>query len=77
MSDTRSNVEAAVTAAFRENDEMVSRWINVAEVIDAEGVRSVWIVTAEGQAPWDSIGLLGFAQQFEQARAVRECFDAD
>lgn len=41
--------------------ELVSKWVAVAEVIDADGHRWLRTFWPEGATPWDNIGMLSYA----------------
>lgn len=46
---------------------MATKFVLLAEVIDAEGDRCLWVCAREGQKPWDSLGLLQYGIALEQA----------
>lgn len=75
MTDTRESVTAALDQAFRDGGDMVTRWALVAEVIDEDGARSVWTLAPPEAKAWDTLGLLAFAQQIEQAEAVKQAME--
>lgn len=77
MSDTRDDVTEALAEAFRKTGFMAVKWAVVAEVIDEDGERSLWNLAPTGQLAWDTLGLLAFANQLEQADAVRNIMEAD
>ncbi len=73
MSATREAVTDAITQAFRDQGAMLTRWTLLAEVIDHEdGGRSLWVLAPPESTTWDTLGLLAFATQLEQAAAVQE-----
>lgn len=51
-------------------DSMVTKFVIVAETIDAEGERCVSSFTSIGLKRWDSMGLLQFALACENDRTV-------
>jgi hypothetical protein len=53
-------------------DEMITKWLAVVEVVDGDGKRWLRTLTNDGAQPWDNVGLLTFALQWEQAAAVRD-----
>lgn len=71
----REQIGAALDQAFRESGDMVTRWALVAEVIDEDGARSVWTLAPDEAKAWDTLGLLAFAQQVEQAEAVKQAME--
>lgn len=77
MSDERQAVADALDAAFRNGGDMVTRWALAAEVIDPGGERAVWVLAPDGAKAWDTLGLLAFAMQVEQAEAVRDALEGD
>jgi hypothetical protein len=60
---------AAVSDLIQQLDPgaMVTRYILLAEVIDADSERAVWAFTAPDATKWDSLGLLEFGRLREYA----------
>lgn len=56
----------AVAGALQTNGEFLTKFVLLAETVDAEGNRGVWTATSDGMTAWDSIGLLQFALYREQ-----------
>lgn len=50
---------------------MVTRWVALVESVDADGVRGVWPLTAEGMSAWDTLGLLSWGLEIERASIHR------
>lgn len=69
----RDRVADALSQALAGQAEMVTRWVAIVEVVDASGERAAYAFTPEGAKPWDSLGLLTFGIQLEQAATL----DAD
>lgn len=57
------------------HDEMITKWLAVVEVVDADGRRWLRTLTNDGATAWDNLGMLTFALQYEQAAAVRDAAD--
>lgn len=57
-----------------EPGSIVTRFVVVAEVIDADGIRGLWTDTHDGATRWDTLGLLTFALGQEKAAQVAERF---
>lgn len=74
MGDT---VGAAISNALHTADEMVTRWCAVIETIDGDGQRAAWLLCNDDAKPWDNLGLLAFATQAEQAKAVWDIHEDD
>lgn len=68
--EVRQKMGEAISQALYDQDQMVTRWVAVVEFVDADGVRMLWSLAPKDAKPWDSIGLLGFAVQLEQARTI-------
>jgi hypothetical protein len=51
---------------------MATRFALLIEVVDAEGERGLWAISPDGQKAWDTLGLLQYAIQLEQAASVRD-----
>jgi hypothetical protein len=50
---------------------MVTKWIILVEVVDEAGDRGMWTFTSPGATAWDSLGMLTYATQMEQAQHGR------
>jgi len=46
---------------------LVTRFVVIAEVIDAEGERAIWTDTSDGSTRWDTYGLLTYALEEERS----------
>lgn len=54
-------------------DFMLGRWTLIAEVVEAEtGERVMWTQSAEDQKRWETLGMIGWATQIEQAAQTAE-----
>lgn len=62
----------AIAQVMFEQDEMVTRWISIVEIIDANGTKMLWTLAPQEMRAWDSLGLLNFAIQMEQSRSTNE-----
>lgn len=63
----------AIDGAVGEHERgFVTKWIALVETVGPEGDRGVWALASDGVMAWDSLGLLTFGLQLEQARAVAE-----
>lgn len=51
----------------RHDGSIVNRWIVLADVMDPEGERALVSLAQADMKPWDSLGMLEFARQVEQA----------
>lgn len=63
----RDSVGNALAQAVAGESEMVTKWVALVEVLDADGERSAYVMAPDGAKPWDTLGLLTFAIQVEQA----------
>lgn len=52
--------------------EMVTRWVLIVETIDDKGERAAWTLAPPDAKTWDTLGLLAFGMQLEQAKAVTD-----
>ena len=64
------DVEAAVQGVASAHGQMLGRFALVAEVVESNGERTTWVACSRGQKPWESLGLLHFGLQAEQAWMV-------
>lgn len=53
--------DAMGKALHEDHGAMVTRWVAAIEVLDKEGVQSVWVLHSQGLAQWDMLGLLEVA----------------
>lgn len=51
---------------------MVTRWLALIETVEADGVRGIWALTADGMTAWDSKGMLTHALDIERAATLRD-----
>ena len=53
--------------------DVLIKWVAVVETLDSEtGKRALITATSEGMPAWDSLGLLTYGVQLEQAAAVHD-----
>lgn len=76
MSDNKDTarmvVEAVRGALGSAAGEMATRVVVLAETMDADGVVALWSATDDDSKPWQTLGLLMWAVQREQAELVRD-----
>ena len=79
MQDALSDaIGDAIDGAVGEHERgLVTKWIALVETVGPDGDRGLWTLTSDGINAWDSLGLLTFGLQLEQARAVAEHTDDD
>lgn len=67
MSSSEETAQAAVAELVQQIDPgcMVTRFIVLAEIIDADSDRAVWSFVAPDATKWDTLGLLEFARMRE------------
>lgn len=70
--EIRDAVGDALSQVLSGETEMVTRWVAVIETVDADGKRAAYALAPEGAKPWDSLGLLTFGVQLEQAATFDE-----
>ena len=70
--DFEKRIDESISAAFTENNEMLGRWILLAEVIGLDGGRAVWMLAAEGQQAWEMLGLIRFADHVAGTAVLRD-----
>jgi hypothetical protein len=69
--DIQKAISDALAEVFRKiEDGMLTRWVVLAESLDDEGQRGLWLVAPEDAKAWDTIGMLTYALHLEQARSV-------
>lgn len=67
--DIRDRVHGALCDALA-GKAMVTKWVALVEVIEADGDRAVWSLAADGMKPWEALGLLKFGEQIEAAETL-------
>ena len=72
FSEIRDSVGNALAQAVAGEAEMVTRWVALVEVMDADGGRAAYVMAPDGAKPWDTLGLLTFGVQVEQAAAISD-----
>lgn len=70
--DTRDRIADAIGQVMGDGGEMVTRWVALVEVIDAEGERGLWTLAADGQKAWDTLGMLDYARAVEHAAVTAD-----
>ena len=73
----RAAAQQAVSTVAGEYGHMITRYILVAETMDEDGERAVLMAASPDQRAWDSIGLLGYALQLEQAGTLLEAVEGE
>lgn len=52
-------------------DYMLGRWVLIAEVVEPTGERVMWAQAADDQKRWETLGMIEWARQIEQAAEVQ------
>lgn len=71
----QADFHAALSEVINKHEEggaYLTRFVVLAEVVDAAGERAVWQVAADGMKAWDTLGLLDHARSVEYAGTVAE-----
>lgn len=55
----------------RHEKSMVTRWVAMVEIMDENGDRGIWTFTAPEATAWDTLGMLTYGIQMEQAAVVQ------
>ena len=50
--------------------DLVTRWVALVETMAPDGERALIVTAQPGSRAWDTLGLLQYAMQLEQAAAV-------
>lgn len=56
-------MQDAISGVLGQHAEIVTRWVLVAETLDADGDRAAWMLAQEDSKSWDALGLLAYAEQ--------------
>jgi hypothetical protein len=73
--DLRSRIGSALGEALHAEGDMVIKWVAVVEAMDADGERGVWCLADDEATAWDTLGLLAYATQREQAELTSRMGD--
>jgi hypothetical protein len=68
FAELQANLHAAIQEAVRSHQQeacYLTRFVVLAEIVDAEGKRVVTQVAADGMMAWDTLGLLDLARATE------------
>lgn len=66
--EARDTIENLLTDAFLGTEELITRWVLVAEVIASEtGERHLWMLNPETMEVWDTLGLIAYIQEVLRA----------
>ncbi len=71
LPDLDEQLDPAVHTAFSDRGEILTRWVLVAEAINADGQRAVYVSSAPDAQVVDALGLLGFGLEV-QRQAFRD-----
>lgn len=69
--------EAISAVISRSAASMTVKWLGLIETMDSDGLRGLWTLGSDGITAWDSIGMLQYALQREQADIVRTELNTD
>ena len=69
VEETRERIQDAIASALP--DQYVTRWIAIIEVVAADGDRALWSLGPEDATAWDTLGLLEYGRQVEQAAILQ------
>ena len=66
-----NKIADAISNILGAEAEMVTRWVVLIETLDKDGDRGLWSLSDHDAKPWDTLGMLMFGVQKEQARISR------
>ena len=75
MADTHAHVASVIDDL--DPGAMVTQFVLVAEVIDTDGHRGIWVDTHDGATRWDTLGLLKWALNEETGHQYARIRDED
>jgi hypothetical protein len=56
----------------RHESGFVTKWVAVVESVGEDGKVGLWLMCGDQMKAWDTLGMLNYALNEEQARAVQE-----
>lgn len=80
FSELQADLHAAISKAINDHEEgaaYLTRFVVLAEIVDAEGDRVLVQVAADGMMRWDTLGLLDHARSVEYAASTAEARDGE
>lgn len=68
--DMRRAIGDALADVMARDGAMLTRWVVLADVIEANGERALWALCPSEQKAWDTLGMLRFADHQEAAGLI-------
>lgn len=62
--------DAMASVLARHERSMATKWVALIETMDGDGQRGIWTLTSSEATAWDTLGMLTYAIQLEQAGLV-------
>lgn len=73
MADLNDDVHDAICQALAKHEtSLLTRWVLVAESVEDDGSRGLWLQADDTAKPWDVLGLLHFAITQQEAQIHRD-----
>jgi predicted pyridoxine 5'-phosphate oxidase superfamily flavin-nucleotide-binding protein len=71
----QGELNTAIDKVMRKHaaEAFLARYLLVAETVDTEGERGLWLSSTVGMKPWDVLGLTGYAHEQAKADAMGFC----
>jgi hypothetical protein len=70
--ELEDKARTALADLFGSDGTMLTRFVLVSEIIEADGTSAVWTCTSEDLSAWDSLGLLSFAEAKQRGEIYAE-----
>jgi hypothetical protein len=70
--EIQRRLEAAIPEAFSAEGGFVTKWLVIAETIGPDSERGLWTRTSPDLKPWDSLGMMRFAEAVELDGAIEQ-----
>lgn len=70
--DIETAINAAIEQVIRDHEGgFTLKWVALVETVDPDGERGVWTMTSADVKAWDTLGLLEYGRQKQNAQIMR------
>lgn len=70
--DIEIAINSAIEQVIRDHEGgFTLKWVALVETVDPDGERGVWTMTSADVKAWDTLGLLEYGKQKQNAQIIR------
>lgn len=71
-------VNDAIEKIVQEHEHgFVLKWVGIVETVGEDGTRGVWTMTSDNVKAWDTLGLLEYGKQLQNAQFIADRLDPE